>query len=234
MTIHDLGFGYGDPAAGFRLEVPALDVASGASLAIVGPSGAGKTTLLHLVAGLREPGQGRIGLQDDAVPEASGGVCLVDLPDTVRRAVRLQYIGAVFQTFALLDYLSVEENILLPYRLGNALCLDAASRSRARELALQVGLGDKLGRRPDALSQGERQRVAMCRAVVTQPRLVLADEPTGHLDARTKDRVLDVLHEQVDALGATLLTVTHDEALLGRFDAVLRLDARGRATESVA
>lgn len=220
LTIDRLAFRYDTGGGAFQLDVPRLEVPSSASLAVVGPSGAGKTTLLHLLAGLLVPDRGRITLSDPEVPAAVAEVCLADLGDAARRAFRLTHIGAVFQTFALLDYLSVEENIVLPFRLGRALALSEAVRERARSLARAVGLGDKLVRLPGALSQGERQRVAICRAVVTRPRLVIADEPTGNLDLETKHAVLEVLQAQVADLGATLVTVTHDRGLLDRFDAV--------------
>ncbi|TDI33832.1 MAG: ATP-binding cassette domain-containing protein, partial [Acidobacteria bacterium] len=126
-----------------------------------------------------------------------------------------------FQEFELLEYLSVLDNILLPYRVTPALRLDHAVRERAQDLARQVGIADKLGRLVDRLSHGERQRVAVCRALLTQPALLLADEPTGNLDPANRDRVLDFLFDYVARAGGTLVTVTHDRELLSRFGRVL-------------
>jgi putative ABC transport system ATP-binding protein len=199
LHLTDLNFRYGD--AGFALRIDDLRVAAGESVALVGPSGSGKTTLLHLVAGILTPEAGRV----EVAGQDLGG-----LDDGARRAFRVRRIGLVFQEFELLDYLSVLDNVLLPYRIHPALRLDAAARERARELAERLGIGDKLGRPPRQLSQGERQRAAVCRALVTGPPLLLADEPTGNLDPANKQRVLDALFELAAESGATLLTVTHD------------------------
>jgi len=127
----------------------------------------------------------------------------------------------VFQDFALLDYLSGRQNILYPYRITPALTLTAAARDRAEALAASCGIGDKLDRHPSALSQGEQQRVAICRALVTQPKLILSDEATGNLDPDSKARILDLLFEQATQAGAPVLAVTHDHELLPRFGRVL-------------
>jgi putative ABC transport system ATP-binding protein len=127
----------------------------------------------------------------------------------------------VFQEFELLEYLTVADNILLPYRINAALRLDGAVRRRAGELAERVGIADKLGRHPRNLSQGERQRVAVCRAVLPRPALVLADEPTGNLDPANKDRVLKILFDYVAETGSTMLAVTHDHDILKRFGRVV-------------
>jgi len=212
MQVHlaDVGFEYGE--GGFRLHVPELVVDSGSTVAVIGPSGSGKTTLLHVVAGILAPSRGRIRL---------GETTLTDLSDAARRAFRIRTIGAVFQEFELLEYLDVLGNILLPYRITPELELDDAVRERAAALAHDVGLGDKLDRRPGRLSHGEKQRVAICRAVVTGPELLLADEPTGNLDPANKDVVLSILVDQAKHTGATLITVTHDHAVLQRFDRVI-------------
>jgi putative ABC transport system ATP-binding protein len=214
VQLTDIAFDYGD--SGFRLRVPDLSVASGSTVAIVGPSGSGKTTILHLVAGILAPDRGRVTL---------GSTVLSGLSDAARRAFRIRTVGAVFQEFELLEYLDVLDNILLPYRITPALGLSEAVRERAAALAADVGLGDKLGRRPGRLSHGEKQRVAICRAVVTQPAVLLADEPTGNLDPENKDVVLRLLIDQARRTGATLITVTHDHAVLDRFDRVLDAQA---------
>lgn len=210
IRIENLSFAYGE--GDFRLEVPFLHVPKGQSTAFVGPSGSGKTTLLNLIAGIVAPGVGRV---------TTDGVEVTGLPDRERRAFRVTRIGLVFQEFELLEYLSVLDNILLPYRIHAALRLDDGVRARARALAADVGIADQLRRLPERLSQGERQRVAVCRAMLPGPGLILADEPTGNLDPANKGRVLDILFEQTAATGATLVAVTHDTDLLPRFSRVV-------------
>jgi putative ABC transport system ATP-binding protein len=210
IRIDDLTFRYRD--GDFRLHVPILEVPQGQALAVVGPSGSGKTTLLNLVAGILEPESGQIVVEDTAVGE---------LDDSARRDFRIQRMGLVFQEFELLDYLSVFDNVLLPYRITHALQLADDVRARARRIAGEVGIADKLDRFPSQLSQGERQRAAICRALITEPPLLLADEPTGNLDPGNKGRVLDILFDYVAVVGATLVTVTHDHDLISRFDRVL-------------
>jgi putative ABC transport system ATP-binding protein len=219
VELRDLDFRYGE--GGFRLRIPELRVERGARVAVIGPSGSGKTTLLHLVAGIAAPRAGRV---------VTDGVEVTGLDDAARRAFRIRRIGLVFQEFELLEYLNVLDNILLPYRIHPALRLDPAVRERARALARSVGIGDKLGRFAERLSQGERQRVAVCRALLAEPPLLLADEPTGNLDPANKDRVLDILLDHARQSGATLLTVTHDRDLLERFDRVI--DFRAFHTEA--
>jgi putative ABC transport system ATP-binding protein len=210
IDIRALHFGY--PGSGFRLDIPSLRVERGEKLAVIGPSGSGKTTLLNLVSGIVVPARGEVRV---------AGTDVGALSDTRRRAFRIRTIGFVFQDFALLDYLSVLDNILHPYRISAALRLDRPVRERARRLADGLGVGDKLGRHPNCLSQGEKQRVAICRALLPGPRLLLADEATGNLDPQNKARILDQLFDSVDAHGATLLAVTHDHELLPRFDRVV-------------
>jgi putative ABC transport system ATP-binding protein len=210
IHINDLVFEYGEGS--FALRIPKLEVARGERVAIVGPSGSGKTTLLQLIAGIASPLSGRVEF---------AGSNWSDLSDAERRARRIQRIGLVFQEFALLEYLKVFDNILLPYRIHRALQLDPASRVRAGELAEQMGVAGQLHRYPNHLSQGERQRVAVCRALVTEPELILADEPTGNLDPDNKHRVLDRLIESAERCEATLVLVTHDHDLLDRFDRIV-------------
>ena len=140
------------------------------------------------------------------------------MSDAARRDFRITRIGFIFQDFELLEYLNVLDNVLHPYRITGALKLTREVRERAGELLQQMGLGDKLQRGVERLSQGEKQRVAICRALLPSPQLVLADEATGNLDPRNKGHILDLLFEAVQAHGATLLAVTHDHELLPRFD----------------
>jgi len=193
-----------------------LRVEPGERLAVVGPSGTGKTALLNLVAGILRPGKGTINV---------AGTDLGSLTEDGIRRFRAGTIGFVFKNFALLDYLTARENILYPYRITPVLKLDQAVRARAEALAGACGLADKLERHPRALSQGEQQRVAICRALLTRPKLVLSEEATGNLDPENKNLILDLLFEQADAAEASVLAVTHDQALLPRFDRVVEFAA---------
>jgi putative ABC transport system ATP-binding protein len=179
---------------------------------VIGPSGSGKTTFLNLVSGIVTPDRGTVRVTEIEVSALS---------DARRRAFRIRHIGFVFQDFELLDYLNVMDNILHPYRITEALRLDAGVRERAWSLADRMGIGDKLKRRVTDLSHGEKQRVAICRALLPEPRLLLADEATGNLDPHNKGLILDLLFDSVDAHGTTLLAVTHDHELLSRFDRVV-------------
>ena len=197
---------------GFQLQIPRLSVAAGDCVAVVGPSGSGKTTLLGLLSGILRPGSGGIRI---------GEVDLAGLDERRRRLFRIRHIGQVFQTFELLAYLSVAENVLLPYFIDSAGASRQQLKTRAMELLRDVGLESKAGARPGELSQGEQQRVAVCRAMLNQPTLLLADEPTGNLDQTNKQNVVDLLLEQAGRNRSTLLMVTHDHSLLSSFSRVL-------------
>jgi len=196
----------------FELRIRELAVARGEQVGLIGPSGSGKTTLLHLLAGIERPERGRI---------AVDGIAISELSDPNTRAFRIRKLGLVFQEFALLEHLSVFDNVLLPYRITPVLELNATVRQRAHSLIQDVGLGELSDRLVTQLSQGERQRVAVCRALVTEPLLLLADEPTGNLDPANKFRVIDILRDYAVEHNATLLTVTHDHDLLDRFPRVI-------------
>jgi ABC-type lipoprotein export system ATPase subunit len=140
----------------------------------------------------------------------------------------------VFQEFELLDHLTVLDNILLVYRISPALKIDGGVRERAAQLANNVGMGDKLRRFVRRLSQGERQRVAVCRALLTEPPLLLCDEPTGNLDPANKGHVLDILVDYVQSTNATMVAVTHDHEILARFDSVVDFDQFHRHGEEPA
>jgi len=220
IEIDSLDFAY--PEAEFFLRIPGFAVQSREKVAVIGPSGSGKTTLLNLVAGILVPQQGRV---------RCAGTEVSALGDAARREFRISTIGFVFQDFELLDYLNVLDNILHPYRITRALQLTAAVRERAVDLAGQMGIGDKLMRGVGHLSQGEKQRVAICRALLPGPKLILADEATGNLDPRNKGHILELLFESVAAHDATLLAVTHDHELLPQFDRVVDFnDFRDEAT----
>ena len=210
IEVQDLDFRYAE--GDFVLRVPQLAIERGSTVAVVGPSGCGKTTLLNLVAGIASPRGGVVTTND---------VEVTALSDQARRDFRIRNIGLVFQEFELLEYLNVLDNILLPYRINSALELASQVRDRAHGLAEDVGIADKLDRHPDKLSQGEKQRVAVCRALLTEPVLLLADEPTGNLDPGNKGRVLDILFDYAERSSATLVTVTHDLDLMDRFSRVV-------------
>ncbi len=208
IQVQDLRFRY--ESDGFGLRIPELSVAPGEAVAYIGASGCGKTTLLHLLAGILE-----------ARGIAVDGVSLDGLSDAARRAFRAERIGLVFQDFGLLAHLTVRENILLPYYVHPGLTLDSAVSERLVALTKSLGVAAFLDRRPEHLSQGERQRVALCRALITKPRLVLADEPTGNLDPKNARTAVELMLAEARAVGATVVTVTHDHTLLDLFDRVI-------------
>jgi putative ABC transport system ATP-binding protein len=210
IAIKDLKFSY--PTGNFLLQIPEFIVEQRDKVAVIGPSGTGKTTLLNLIAGIIVPSRGRLRVNDTTVNH---------LNDRQRRQFRITQIGFVFQDFELLDYLNVYDNILHPYRITKALQLNAAVKERARLLAEEMGIDDKLKRPATLLSQGEKQRAAICRALLTTPKLILADEATGNLDPENKVRILDLLFNAIADHGAVLLAVTHDHELLQRFDRVV-------------
>ncbi|MCY4483855.1 MAG: ABC transporter ATP-binding protein [Spirochaetaceae bacterium] len=188
-----------------------LTVDSGACAAITGESGSGKSTLLNIIAGLDHFGPGRLQV---------GGTDLATLDETELARYR-RTLGMVFQFHHLLRDFSVLDNLLIPALIRGQ--RRAAARRRALELLHAVGLSGRAAHVPDELSGGERQRVAVARAVVGEPGLVLADEPTGNLDERNSHLVADLLFDLVRRQGTTLVLVTHDAALAARSDAVYRL-----------
>ena len=210
IKIQDLNFHF--PCGDFQLDISEFMVSKGERVAVIGPSGSGKTTLLNLIAGIMTPQKGTVGVGNRRVSS---------LNDGERRDFRISNIGFVFQDFELLDYLNVFDNVLHPYRITGALKLDKTVRSRAEALVRDMGIGDKLKRNPNDLSHGEKQRVAICRALLPQPKLILADEATGNLDPDNKTLILELLFNAVNDYEATLLAVTHDHELLKRFDRIV-------------
>lgn len=207
IELRDVKFAYANSS--FGLDVNRHSVADGQHECWIGPSGSGKTTLLYLVAGILPARSGCI---------KTGGIKLSALGDSARRDFRISNVGLVVQDFALLEYLSVMDNILLPYRISRTLHIKKSVRERARRIATTVGLGEMLARAPSELSQGERQRVAVCRAIITNPKLLLADEPTANLDPDNASRVLDALEQYATEHGATLVVVSHDRETIARFN----------------
>jgi putative ABC transport system ATP-binding protein len=188
-----------------------LDIPAGGYVALTGPSGAGKSTLLSLIGGLERPQSGSLTVGQDNLRELR-----VDELANYRRTT----IGFIFQHFGLLDLLSARENIELAASLSWS-----KGRSHAHQLLDEVGLLDRADHRPGQLSGGERQRVAIARALVNDPSLILADEPTGNLDAASAMRVLDLLERVHLERGCTLLVVTHNEAVARRAEHRFQLDA---------
>jgi putative ABC transport system ATP-binding protein len=189
-----------------------LSVMPGEAVAIVGASGSGKSTLLGLLAGLDTPSSGAVRLD---------GADLFALDEDGRAALRKRLVGFVFQSFQLLPALNALENVMLPLELAG----EPGAEGQAREMLARVGLSERLRHYPKTLSGGEQQRVALARAFVTKPKLLLADEPTGNLDAATGAGVIDLMFRLNAESGTTLLLVTHDEAIAARCARKIRLVA---------
>lgn len=187
------------------LSEVSLSIPSGISVALTGKSGSGKSTLLHLVGGVETPSSGQITV---------AGVGLHTLSDRDLTAFRLRHIGFVFQFFHLLPALSVLENLLLPVELAGQ--SRTGARKKAMDLLAEVGMEDRAGTAPDFLSGGEQQRVAVARALMLDPPVLLADEPTGNLDSETGGRVLDLLWELTVNRGTTVVIATHSPEIAGR------------------
>jgi len=221
IRIEALSKHYGTTAGIVRaLDGVTLEVEPGGSLAVTGPSGCGKSTLLGLIGGLESPSGGSVSL---------GGRVISDLSERDRERLRRDEIGLVFQADNLLPFLTALENVALPLALRGA----NGDYERAAELLARLGLAEHAGKLPDQLSGGQRQRVAVARALIHGPRTILADEPTGALDADSAEAVIDVLRDAQRQLGAILIVVTHDVALAERLDRRLRL-RDGRPVDATA
>jgi putative ABC transport system ATP-binding protein len=199
-----------------RLEVLKdlnLQVREGAFEALMGPSGSGKSTLLNLIGGLDQPTSGRVFV---------AGADIGAMPESERARWRSQNIGFIFQTYNLLPVLTAQENVELPLLLTR---LSSAERKQRAQTALRVvGLEDRRTHRPDQLSGGQQQRVAIARAVVTDPRILVADEPTGDLDRHSADEILELLARLNKEFGKTIMMVTHDPAAAERAAITHKLD----------
>jgi putative ABC transport system ATP-binding protein len=187
-------------------------IVRGETVAVMGASGAGKSTLLALLAGLDEPTSGTVRL---------AGSDLTTLDEDGRAALRARHVGFVFQSFHLVPSLTALENVMLPLELARR----RDARAAALEVLGRVGLAERVGHYPRQLSGGEQQRVAIARAFVTRPDVLFADEPTGNLDAATGERIMELLFGLNAETRATLVLVTHDQALAARCGRVIRLDA---------
>jgi putative ABC transport system ATP-binding protein len=187
-----------------------FEIPDGSFVAIVGPSGSGKTTLLGLLAGLDTPTRGEVFLDGDPLHRMS---------EDGRARLRGDKVGFVFQSFQLIPTLTAVENVAVPLELRG----DAGAGARARELLGRVGLMERLDHYPAQLSGGEQQRVAIARAFANRPRVLFADEPTGNLDGTTGQRIVELLEELNAAERTTVVLVTHDLALAGRANRIIRL-----------
>lgn len=190
-----------------------LEIASGEMVALVAPSGAGKSTLLHIAGLLDTADRGAVQI---------GGTDMAGLSDRRRTVARRRDVGFVYQFHHLLPEFTALENIVLP-QLANGVSR-AEAETRAYDLLTRVGIAERAGHRPSAMSGGEQQRVAFCRALANRPRLLLADEPTGNLDPGTSDQVFEALVELVRGTGLAALIATHNLELAARMDRVLRMD----------
>ena len=203
----------GRPGEVAVLRGATLEVKRGEVVALVAPSGAGKSTLLHIAGLLDTPDQGSVAL---------GGRNMVGLSDKARTEARRGEVGFIYQFHHLLPEFTALENVVIP-QLANGVT-QAAAEARATDLLARVGVAGRAGHRPAALSGGEQQRVAFCRALANQPRLLLADEPTGNLDPATSDQVFAALMGLVRDTGLAALIATHNMELAARMDRVVRLD----------
>lgn len=189
-----------------------FSVGVGETVAILGASGSGKSTLLSIMAGLDTPSQGRVEL---------AGQDIFAMSEDARAAWRGNHLGFVFQNFQLMGHLTALENVMLPLELAGT----SNAANLAKSILTQVGLAERLRHFPKVMSGGEQQRVALARAFVVEPQLLLADEPTGSLDAQTGESIMNLMLEMNNARGTTLILVTHDQKLAQRCDRTLTLEA---------
>ena len=197
------------------LHTTTLDIPRGDFVAIIGPSGSGKTTLLSMLGAMSAPSKGKIWLDGESI---------YDLPIEQRAQLRQEKIGFVFQTFNLIPYLTAIENVQVPIALSN----NSVERQKqcAEELLDKVGLSDRMNHKPDELSVGQQQRVALARMLANDPAIILADEPTGNLDPDTKDQVMSYL-EEFNQEGRTIIMVTHDLSAAKCAKRILKLSEGG-------
>jgi lipoprotein-releasing system ATP-binding protein len=216
LSLHDLRKTYnaGKPNEVRVLQGVDLNVAAGQIVALVAPSGAGKSTLLHIAGLLDTPDTGTVGI---------AGTDMTRLSDRKRTGVRRSQVGFIYQFHHLLPEFSALENIVLP-QLANGVT-EKAANARAMALLDRVGIADRAAHRPAALSGGEQQRVAFCRALANEPALLLADEPTGNLDPETSNRVFETLIGLVRDTGLAAVIATHNLELAARMDRQVRLNA---------
>lgn len=212
IRIENVSRDYGDGKIVHALNHVSVHIERGERVAVMGPSGSGKSTLLNLICGLDEPTSGTISID---------GVEIAALDDDARTRLRREKIGMIFQTFNLLATLTATENVALPLRLNGT--AKAAAEQRAIAMLSRVGLGSRAAHKPDQLSGGERQRIAIARALIFEPPLLLADEPTGNLDSHTGEEILSLLDDLHREFNTTILMVTHNEEAAAHCTRIIRL-----------
>lgn len=211
ISIEQVAFDYNGVAI---LKVSDLTIAHGQKTMLYGSSGCGKTTLLNLIAGILLPSTGQIRV---------GGDCINQLNDAQRRLFRLNHIGHILQDFSLIPHLRIIDNIKLPFLISQGLKWENKHEVQLESLLSAVGIERHLKKYPGQLSIGEKQRVCLCRALVTQPKLILADEPTANLDEANRDVVLQVLDDYLKERKATVVMVCHDMSIKPWFDTDISL-----------
>jgi putative ABC transport system ATP-binding protein len=223
IQLENVSRAYGDGKVVHALAGVSLRIERGERVAAMGPSGSGKSTLLNLICGLDEASSGRIVID---------GADIAALDDDARTRLRREKIGMIFQTFNLLPTLTATENVMLPLRLQGV--ARRAAEPRASRMLEKVGLTARATHRPDELSGGERQRIAIARALIFEPPVLLADEPTGNLDSRTGEEILALLDALHREFNTTILMVTHNEEAARHCDRIIRLrDGRIVSSTSV-
>jgi putative ABC transport system ATP-binding protein len=211
IRLNNVSRVYGDGKVA-ALQTVTLHIARGERVAVMGPSGSGKSTMLNLICGLDDPSSGEVLID---------GTDIAALDDDRRTRLRREKVGMIFQTFNLLPTLTAVENVSLPLRLQNTAKREA--EARGLKMLQRVGLGERATHRPDQLSGGERQRIAIARALIFEPPVLLADEPTGNLDSKTGEEILSLLDDLHREFNATILMVTHNEDAARHCDRILRL-----------
>ena len=210
IKLTDIKFHY--PKSDFNLFIESLNISKGSKVAVIGPSGSGKTTFLNLISGILQPDTGKVRV---------GKIELNQLSEKAKRNFRISDIGFVFQDFRLISYLNGKDNIYLPFKINNSIKVDGETNAWIKTLVQEMGIENKLNKYPDQLSHGEKQRLAICRALVARPSVVLADEPTGNLDPKNKTKIMNLLFDYVEKNSSTLITVTHDHEMLKGFDTII-------------
>ncbi len=207
ISLKDIYFTY--PDSDFKLNINNLTFEKGSKTAIIGTSGFGKTTMLNLIAGISLPENGEVNIDHSTINF---------LNDSARRDFRIRNIGFIFQDFKLIPYLNIMDNILLPFRINSIIKIKKETKDRVHDITKELGIFNKLKKYPSKLSHGEKQRVAICRALLNNPSIILADEPTGNLDPENKRKIMDILFKAVSKYDATLIVVTHDYDMLSGFE----------------
>lgn len=212
IELRNVSRAYGDGKVVNALKAIKLKIARGERVAVMGPSGSGKSTLLNMVCGLDDPSGGQVMVD---------GVDIAALGDDARTRLRREKIGMIFQTFNLLPTLTAIENVALPLRLQGRNKKEA--EQQASQMLKRVGLAGRSTHKPDQVSGGERQRIAIARALIFKPPILLADEPTGNLDSKTGEEILSLLDDLHREFNTTMLLVTHNEEAAWHCDKILRL-----------